>query len=118
MTFSAGVIGTPPFAYQWISNNVALPGATNAAFTLTDVSLSDSATYTVLVTNNFGSQLSSNAVLAVFPALEVTPPTYLYEIDSSAVAGGRGSHPIRQGPPGPARPSRQPESWRASGQTR
>jgi DNA-binding beta-propeller fold protein YncE len=88
VTFSAGVIGTPPFAYQWISNNVALPGATNAAFTLTDVSLSDSATYTVLVTNNFGSQLSSNAILAVFPALEVTPPTYLYEIDSSAVPGG------------------------------
>jgi DNA-binding beta-propeller fold protein YncE len=88
VTFSAGVIGTPPFAYQWISNNVALPGATNAAFTLTDVSLSDSATYTVLVTNNFGSQLSSNAVLAVFPALELTPPTYWFEIDSSAVPGG------------------------------
>ena len=51
-----------------------VPGATNATFTLTNVSLSDSATYSVLVTNSIGSVLSSNAVLTVLPALVTTQP--------------------------------------------
>ena len=73
--FSVGVVGTAPFAYQWMSNNVAVPGATNATFTLTNVSLSDSGShYSVLVTNNFGSELSSSAVLTVFPLLVTTLP--------------------------------------------
>ena len=42
VTFSVSVLGAGPFAYQWSSNNVAVPGATNATFTLTNVSLSDS----------------------------------------------------------------------------
>ena len=51
-----------------------LPGATNATFTLTNVSLSDSGSYSVLVTNSYGSELSSNAVLTVLPALVTTLP--------------------------------------------
>jgi uncharacterized repeat protein (TIGR03803 family) len=75
VTFSVGVVGTAPFAYHWISNNVAVPGATNASFTLTNVSLSASGTYySVLVTNNYGSVLSSDAVLTVLPALVTTLP--------------------------------------------
>ncbi len=75
VTFSVGVIGAAPFAFQWSSNNVAVPGATNATFTLTNVSLSDSgSTYSVLVTNSYGSALSSNAVLTVLPALVTTQP--------------------------------------------
>jgi uncharacterized repeat protein (TIGR03803 family) len=75
VTFSLGLIGAAPFAYQWNSNNVALPNATNATFTLTNVSLSASGSYySVLVTNNFGSALSSNAVLTVFPILVTTGP--------------------------------------------
>jgi DNA-binding beta-propeller fold protein YncE len=90
--FSVGVVGPAPLAYQWTSNNVAVPGATNATFTLTNVSLSDSAVYSVLVTNRFGSALSSNAVFTIVPADEV-PPTYLFEIDASAVPGGFGFSP-------------------------
>ena len=53
VTFSVSVIGTAPFSYQWRSNNVAVPGATNATFTLTNVSLSASGSaYSVLVTNS------------------------------------------------------------------
>jgi DNA-binding beta-propeller fold protein YncE len=74
VAFNVGVVGAEPFSYQWISNNVPMSGATNAAFTLTNVSLSDSATYTVLVTNSIGSVLSSNAVLTVLPALVTTQP--------------------------------------------
>ena len=74
VTFSASVVGTAPFAYQWMSNNVALPNETNSTFTLINVTLSDAATYAVLVTNSLGSALSSNAVLTVLPALVTTLP--------------------------------------------
>jgi DNA-binding beta-propeller fold protein YncE len=75
VTMNVGVVGTAPFAYQWNSNNIALPGATNATFTLTNVGPSVSGTYTVLVTNINGSVLSSNAVLTVLPvAIAITQP--------------------------------------------
>ena len=75
VTFSVRVVGTAPLTYQWTSNNVAVPGGTNATFTLTNASLSASGTYySVLVTNSYGSVLSSNAVLAVLPALVTTQP--------------------------------------------
>ena len=74
VTFSAGVFGTETFVYQWTSNSVTLPGATNSSLTLTNISLASSASYAVLVTNNFGGTLSSNAVLTAVPALVITLP--------------------------------------------
>jgi DNA-binding beta-propeller fold protein YncE len=75
VTFSVSVVGTAPFAYQWTSNNVAVPGATNTTFTLTNVSLSASdSTYCVLITNNYGREWSRNARLTVLPALVTTQP--------------------------------------------
>ena len=68
VTFSVSAVGTAPFAYQWNSNNVAVPGATNASFTLANVGLSAAATYAVLVSNSYGSNVSSDAVLAILPA--------------------------------------------------
>ena len=44
VAFSIGLIGAEPFSYQWNSNNVAVPGATNATLTLTNVNLSASGT--------------------------------------------------------------------------
>jgi DNA-binding beta-propeller fold protein YncE len=91
-TLSVSVLGTAPFAYQWISNNVAVDGATNATLTLSNVSLSASGSaYSVLVTNNFGSVLSSDAVLTILPAADFVTPTYLFQIDSNAVPGGLSS---------------------------
>jgi DNA-binding beta-propeller fold protein YncE len=71
---SVGVFGTETFVYQWTSNNVALPNATNSTLTLTNISLADAASYAVLVTNNFGGTVSSNAVLTAVPALVITLP--------------------------------------------
>jgi DNA-binding beta-propeller fold protein YncE len=74
-TFSVAAIGTAPLAYQWTLNNVAVPGATNATFTLTNDSPSAAGSYySVLVTNDYGSTLSSNAVLTFFPAVVMTQP--------------------------------------------
>ena len=93
VTFSVSVVGTAPLAYQWTSNNVALSGATNGTFALTHASLSDSATYAVLVTNSFGSVLSSNAVLAVLPALVTTQPGYGISLTGAVLNGS-----VRVGP--------------------
>ena len=88
VTLSIVVVLGARVSYQWSSNNVAVDGATNAAFTLTNVSLSDSATYAVLVSNSYGSVLSSMAVWAVLPAAYFVPPTFEFQIDSNAVPGG------------------------------
>jgi hypothetical protein len=52
---AVSVSGTPPLSYQWRTNGIAIPGATNATLTLANVSTSATAAYTVLVTNPFGS---------------------------------------------------------------
>ena len=80
VTFGVGVLsinafGAENFVYQWTSNNVALPNATNSTLTLTNISLDiAAASYAVLVTNNFGSTLSSNAVLTIVPTAVTTLP--------------------------------------------
>jgi DNA-binding beta-propeller fold protein YncE len=87
--FTVGVVGGAALAYQWSSDNVAVPGATNATFTLTNISLAASGTiYSVLVSNSYGSALSTNAMLTVLPAAEFVVPTYLFQINSSSVPGG------------------------------
>ena len=65
--FSVTASGTPPLSYQWSFNGTDLPEATNAMLTLTNAQVSQAGNYSVLVTNLFGSILSSNAVLAFTP---------------------------------------------------
>jgi hypothetical protein len=57
--------GTPPLSYQWRLGGINIVGATNATLTLTNVQFNQSGNYSVLVTNAYGSILSSNAVLTV-----------------------------------------------------
>ena len=73
--FSLGILGAQLLTYQWTSNNVSLTGATNPTYTFTNVSLAASGSfYAVNVSNHLGSALSSNAVLAVVPAIVTTAP--------------------------------------------
>jgi hypothetical protein len=70
VSFSVGVGGTPPFFYQWLRNGVAIPGATNAAYTINQSRLSDNgvqfrAAVSNVIDGTLSSVLSSNAVLTV-----------------------------------------------------
>ena len=72
-TLAAGVAGSPPFAYQWQFNGAPLPGATNALLALSNLSVTNSGLYSLVVTNLYGSATSSNAVITVTP-----PPSLLF----------------------------------------
>ncbi|HLX69458.1 MAG TPA: LamG-like jellyroll fold domain-containing protein, partial [Verrucomicrobiae bacterium] len=57
--------GTPSLSYAWRKNGSAIAGASTSAFTIANLKSTDSATYDVVVTNNFGIVTSSQAVIAV-----------------------------------------------------
>ena len=76
--FSVTAIGPLPLSYQWSSNGTNIMGATNMTLTLTNIQLSQAGNYVVLVTNVYGSVLSSNAALNVIqPTPCITPPSGL-----------------------------------------
>jgi len=65
-SFSVAVIGSDPLSYQWFRDGVAIAGATNASYTLTGVSSSDSGSvYSCDVSNSLGSVSSRGGVLTV-----------------------------------------------------
>ena len=70
-TFSVTANGTVPLAYQWLKNGTNITGANGSSYTIASTSASDAGIYTVMVTNLYGSILSSNANLVVLDA----PPT-------------------------------------------
>jgi hypothetical protein len=74
VTFQVAATGPAPLSYQWLFNGISLPDATNAALTLTNVQVADAGTYTVAVSNAFGSVLSSNAVLTVLDPWIISQP--------------------------------------------
>jgi len=82
--FTATVTGFP-LRYQWqyISNNVtnAIPGATNATLSISDVTAANAGSYQLLVTNGIGATNSSVATLAI-----ITPKPGSYE--SAVLANG------------------------------
>lgn len=62
-SISVGVLGTPPFSYQWQFNGTNIPGATNFTLIVTNVQAANLGNYGVVVTNIAGSIISSNAPL-------------------------------------------------------
>jgi sugar lactone lactonase YvrE len=60
-----------PITYQWLKNDVLIPGATSATLTLNNVQLSDQAFYRVVVTNAHGSVTSES-----IPVVLRLPPVF------------------------------------------
>src|SRR5206468_13097562 len=57
--------GSAPLQYQWRFNGVDISDATNATLLLSNISLLNIGSYSVVVSNDFGSLISSNAGLSV-----------------------------------------------------
>jgi uncharacterized repeat protein (TIGR01451 family) len=82
VTFLVNATGTAPLAYQWRFNGTDLADASGASLTVTNVQAAKAGTYTVLVTNIYGSALSSDAVLTLLDPWIVGQP------QSQSVAAG------------------------------
>ena len=82
VTFAVVASGTAPLIYQWQKNGSLLTdsgnvsGSTTTNLVLANVQTNDMGCYSVIVTNLYGSALSSNVVLAVLvPPTITTQPT-------------------------------------------
>ncbi|MBI2512902.1 MAG: immunoglobulin domain-containing protein [Opitutae bacterium] len=82
-SFSVSATGEGTLTYQWKKNNVDIAGATNATYTLSSVASTDAASYSVVVTNSWGSTTSSLATLTI-----TTPPP---PPSNGGATGGSGS---------------------------
>jgi hypothetical protein len=73
--FAVSVEGAPPITFQWRTNGVPIPGATNIDYLITTVTPANGASYSVAVTNSSGGLISTSAVLTVNS--DLTPPQVL-----------------------------------------
>ncbi len=72
VTFSANVFGYQPVSYQWYSNNVTLPGQTSSSLTVTSLTNPGTSTYSLVVSNIAGTNISNPASLVVLPDAPAT----------------------------------------------
>ncbi|MBI2927874.1 MAG: immunoglobulin domain-containing protein [Verrucomicrobia bacterium] len=69
VNFLVQAVGTSPLGYRWEKNGRPVLVATANTFSIPTAQPSDSGTYRVVVTNEFGMDTSAEVVLAVAPAL-------------------------------------------------
>jgi alpha-tubulin suppressor-like RCC1 family protein len=65
VTFTSSAYGSAPLNYLWQFDGAPIPGATTPSLTLNGLQTSDGGTYSVIITNSYGSVSSTNAVLEV-----------------------------------------------------
>ena len=84
VTFSVDVYGSQPFTYQWQKNDVNIDGATSESYSINGVTESDAGSYKCVVTNDFGSAASDEAILSIadktyegtFPIVDTDQTTF------------------------------------------
>lgn len=88
--------GTPPLSYQWSSNSTPLTdggnisGSATPTLTVSNVQFSDSANYSVVVSNNLGTASAAASLLVVLPvqkyeaAVSNLNPVAYYQFDEVA----------------------------------
>jgi hypothetical protein len=88
VTFAAAAGGNQPLGYQWQFGSINIADATNASLTISNIQTTNAGTYRLVVTNPYGSVISSNAVLTV-------PISTLIVVNSSATGSGNVDVPVQ-----------------------
>ncbi len=74
VTLRTAAVGTPTPALQWQKDGVALPGATTNALTLSNLTLADTARYSVTATNLLGTvSASAQVTVRAAPVFTAVP---------------------------------------------
>ncbi len=97
VTLSAGAVGSPPLAFQWYKNGVAVPGAIRASLTFPSLLATDSGTYKWVVTQGSTSVTSAPAVLSVSTIIitgQPTPASLLAGDSWNLITTARGVPPL------------------------
>jgi len=68
--FNVFAVSRDPLFYQWRFNGTNMGGATNSHLSISPIGTNDAGSYSVLVSNHFGSELSLPASLTVQTGLE------------------------------------------------
>jgi uncharacterized repeat protein (TIGR03803 family) len=87
--------GSAPLSYQWMFDGTNdIPGATNANLVVSHEQLTNSGTYTVVISNAYGVVVSSNAVLSVTApnVAIVAPPATV--TNAALTISGTASSPV------------------------
>jgi hypothetical protein len=93
IVLSVVATGNPSPRYQWRRNNIVLAGQTSSTLSLTNVSFVNAGTYSVVVSNGFGSVTSSNASLSVYRLPSAESGSFEVNEDASADVVLNGTNP-------------------------
>ncbi len=100
-TFTVSPGGSSPFSYQWLFNGGNLAGATGSSYIASNVQTNNAGSYSVIVTNAYGSVTSSFATLTIIlpPIINVQPVSQLSSVSNSVsftVGLSQGTSPTYQ----------------------
>jgi Concanavalin A-like lectin/glucanases superfamily len=101
-SFNVIATGQTPLSYQWKTNNVSVPNATNSTFTVSNVSLAlDGTIVSVRVTNVYAPTNSIDATLTVLQpdsyasAVIAQNPFVLWHVNETTNGNANASDPVR-----------------------
>jgi hypothetical protein len=64
-SFSVNVLGQPPFTYEWLKDGQSISGGNTASLGFSSLTAADAGSYSVTVSNSFGSVTSKSAQLTI-----------------------------------------------------
>ena len=82
--FSVATTGSLPLSFQWRFNGVSIPKATATTYTINSAQYSNGGTYSVVVTNSYGSVTSAPATLTVLSGLPTLKFTNIWNIAANS----------------------------------
>jgi hypothetical protein len=86
VTLSMGANGTAPLGYQWFYDESPIEGANTNFLNLTNVSLSQTGRFTIVVTNSAGAITSAPSLLTITPSIRTPVLTPVWNLAPGAKA--------------------------------